>query len=424
MKMDALSARKAATRLIIGALEDGHMLEDGSMPSGLSGPDRARALTLARSTMRWLGPVDAVLRRFVKRAPEAPALSLLRLGATEILVLDAAPHGVVDACVEIAKHRRETAKMSGLINAVLRKVTSEGPAIWADLDLVRLASPDWLWRQLRADWGKEAAHRITEEHLNAPPLDLTAKSDAAKWAEELEGTLTPNGSIRLMKSRHLTEAPGFASGDWWAQDAAAATAARLAGDGNGRRALDLCAAPGGKTMQLIAAGWDVTALDISAERMKRVEDNLTRVKQTADLVIADALEWTPPEPFDLVFLDAPCTATGTIRRHPELPHIRDGGGLEAATSLQSRLLNAAWGMVKPGGRLIFATCSLNRAEGETQASSFLAARPDATRIDVTVEETGDPALITKYGDYRARPDHWKQIGGMDGFFATRLEKQT
>lgn len=398
------------------------MLQDVA-PADLAGPDRARALALARATMRWLGPVDAVLARFVKRPPDAPARAILRLGAAEMLALDAAPHGVVDACVNLAKGRKDTGKLSGLVNAVLRKVAAEGPAIWDGLDLMRLATPDWLWRQMRADWGKEVARVIAEAHLNAPPLDLTAKADAAEWAETLEGRLTANGSIRLMKSRQLTEAPGFAEGAWWAQDAAAATAAQLAGAGEGRCALDLCAAPGGKTMQLAAAGWRVTALDVDAGRMERVRENLARAKLEADLIVADALDWTPDAPFDFILLDAPCTATGTIRRHPELPHIRDGGGVEAATSLQSRLLSAAWGMLKPGGRLVYASCSLNRAEGERQAEAFLASRPDAARIAVTAEETGDPALITKAGDYRARPDFWRESGCMDGFFATRIEKR-
>ena len=423
MKTKAAHApRKAALRLILGALEDGRMLEESAAPEGLSGQDRARALALARATMRWLGPIDAVLARFVKRAPDAPARAILRLGATEILALDAAPYGVVDACVEIAKSRKDTAKMSGLVNAVLRKVASEGPAIWDEIDLIRLASPNWLWRQLRADWGKVAARAIAEAHLNAPPTDLTTKADANGWAETLEAKTTPSGSVRLMKSRKLTEAPGFAEGDWWAQDAAAAIPARLAGEGDGRRALDLCAAPGGKTMQLAAAGWAVTALDSSEDRMKRVAENLSRTGLAADLVVADALDWSSEEPFDLVLLDAPCSATGTIRRHPELPHIRDGSGVDATVTLQSRLLAAAWKMVRPGGRLIYATCSLNRAEGEAQIAGFLAAHPEAARIPVTAAETGDPGFVNAYGDLRTRPDFWADVGGMDGFYASRIEK--
>ena len=422
MKADPLGARKGAVRLILAALERGEMLDEAALPDGLPGPDRARALSLARATMRWLGPADAVLARFLKRPPDAPARAILRLGAVEMLALDAAPHGVVDACVEMAKARRETAKLSGLVNAVLRKVADQGAEIWDGLDYARLAAPDWFWRQLRADWGKDAARAIVTEELNAPPLDLTVRADAAGWAQRLGGKVTPNGSVRLMRPGRITELEGYVTGDWWAQDAAAATAARLAGAGEGRRALDLCAAPGGKTMQLAAAGWAVTALDASASRMERIKENLARTNLSAELVTADALEWKVDQPFDLVLLDAPCTSTGTVRRHPELPHIRDGGGADAAAVLQSRLMAAAWTMVAPGGRMIYATCSLNRAEGEAQAASFLAAHPEAERIPVTPEEVGGEALITRQGDYRARPDLWAQIGGMDGFFACRIGK--
>ncbi len=420
---DPLAARRAAQALILRALEDGAMLEEASLPSALPPAERARAMALARSAMRWLGPADDVLRRFVKRPPDAPVRALLRLATVEMLARGEAPHGVVDATVEIAKSARGTAKAAGLINAVLRRVAESGPSIWAELDFARLATPDWLWRQLRADWGKDAARTIAETHLSAPPTDLTAKADAAEWAAKLVGRLTPSGSIRLDRPGRLTGAPGYDEGAWWAQDAAAAIPARLAGPGEGRRALDLCAAPGGKTMQLAAAGWRVTALDASEARMARVAENLGRTGLAAETVVADALDWRPEAPFDLVLLDAPCTATGTIRRHPELQHIRDGSGLDAAVTLQARLLGAAWEMVAPGGRLIYATCSLNRAEGETQVAGFLETAPAAERIPVTAAETGDPALLARADDYRARPDIWARTGGMDGFFAARLARR-
>lgn len=399
------------------------MLEEASLPSATAPSDRARAMALARAVMRWLGPADEVLRRFVKRPPDAPVRAILRLATVEMLARDEAPHGVVDASVEIAKSSRSTAKAAGLVNAVLRRVAESGPAIWAELDFARLATPDWLWRQLRADWGKDAARAIALAHLSAPPTDLTPRADAEDWAAKLGGRVTPSGSIRLDRAGQLTGAPGYDEGGWWAQDAAAAIPARLAGPGEGRRALDLCAAPGGKTMQLAAAGWRVTALDASEPRMGRVAENLRRTGLEAETIVADALEWRPETPFDLVLLDAPCTATGTIRRHPELQRIRDGSGLDAAVTGQARLLGAAWEMVAPGGRLIYATCSLNRAEGEAQVAAFLETTPSAERVAVTADETGDPKLIARSGDFRARPDFWPQIGGMDGFFAARIVRR-
>jgi len=215
---------------------------------------------------------------------------------------------------------------------------------------------------------------------------------------------------------------GFETGDWWAQAAAAAVPARLAGPGGGKRALDLCAAPGGKTMQLAAQGWDVTALDISEGRMARVSENLTRTKLAAKTVVADGMKWRSEAPFDLVLLDAPCSATGTVRRHPELPHIRGEGSVEPLRRMQRDLANAAWEMTAPGGVMIYCTCALTMAEGEARAKAFLTEHTDAASLPYTADELGDAALLTRAGDYRARPDLWPGIGGMDGFFGARFQK--
>lgn len=419
----ALTSRRGAVALIRRALEQGEMLEEAALPGAFAPHDRARALSLARASMRWLGPVNAVLSRFMKRPPAPEGHAILLLAGTELLALGEAAHGAVDAAVRLAKSDPETERLSGLANAVLRRVAEEGPAIWADLDHARLATPDWLWKALRADWGRSGAAAIAAAHLKPAATDLTAKNgDGAALAAQVGGETTPTGSVRLTRPGRLTGLDGYDAGAWWAQDAAAALPARLAGAGTRRRALDLCAAPGGKTMQLAAAGWRVTALDASSARMKRVEENLARTGLAAALVTADALEWRPEARFDLVLLDAPCTATGTIRRHPELPHIRDGEGLGAATALQERLLDAAWEMTAPGGRLIYCACSLNRAEGEARINTFLKTRPDAARAPIAAEEIGDADLVTRSGDLRARPDFWPEIGGMDGFFAARLTR--
>ncbi|WP_246209602.1 RsmB/NOP family class I SAM-dependent RNA methyltransferase [Pikeienuella piscinae] len=421
--MSGLSAREGALVLIRSVTEEGAMLDEAALPAALAPAERARALTLARGVIRWLGPIDATLAHFMKRAAAKDTHAILRLGATEILALREAPHGVVDSAVRLAKAGKRTRPLAGLVNAVLRRVTAEGPEVWETLDHARLGAPDWLWRALRADWGRVGAAAIAAAHLRPAPLDLTPKNDdAAALATQLGGVATPTGSVRLARPGRLTDLPGFATGDWWAQDAAAAVPARLAGSGEGRRALDLCAAPGGKTMQLAAAGWVVTALDAAATRMKRVEENLARTGLSAELIVADALEWAA-DPFDLVLLDAPCTATGTIRRHPELPHIRDGAGLPAATTLQARLIDAAWALVAPGGALIYATCSLIKAEGESRANAFMKAHPEAERAPIHPAEIGDAALLTSAGDFRARPDLWPESGGLDGFFATRFRRR-
>lgn len=419
---DGLTARRGALSLIGFCLNDGGMLVEDMLPAELAGPERARALTLARAVLRWLGPADMIIDQFTKRRPKGRTAMILRLGVVELLALGQAPYGVVDACVRLAKSDKKTRPASGLINAVLRKASTEGPAIWSTANLPRLSCPEWFWRVLSRDWGAETARAIAAAHLVAPLTDLTVKSDPEVWAATLEGASRPGGSIRLSQPKQLSGLPGYEAGDWWAQDAAAAIPARLAGVGNGRRALDLCAAPGGKTMQLATAGWQVTALDISGNRLKRVAENLTRTKLSAKLVEADAMDWTPEQPFDLVLLDAPCSATGTVRRHPELPHLRDAKGLGQPTGLQRRLLKQAWGYVALGGTLIYCTCALTKSEGEDQIKRFLANTPDASRSVLSANETGDADLINENGDLRTRPDMWVEHGGMDGFFASRLVK--
>lgn len=419
---DATSARRAALILLRRTLNDLEMLDEGALPPDTAPQDRARALTLARATLRWLNSADAVLGEFIPKAPVGEARDILRLGVVEILVLEEAPYGVVDAAVRIAKSNRRTQKQAGMINAVLRRVSEEGPEIWADIDHGRQTATEWMYKLLRRDWGKAGASAICEAHLAPAPLDLTVKGDPATWAETLGGIVTPTGSVRLARPGRLSALTGFEAGEWWAQDAAAAVPARLAGDGTGKRALDLCAAPGGKTMQLAAQGWDVTALDISEGRMARVTENLSRTKLEVKTVVADGMEWRPDAPFDLVLLDAPCSATGTVRRHPELPHIRGEGSIEPLRRMQRDLANAAWEMTAPGGVMIYCTCALTMAEGEARAKAFLTEHDDAERVPYMAAELGDPVLRTNAGDYRARPDMWGDIGGMDGFFAARFRK--
>jgi 16S rRNA (cytosine967-C5)-methyltransferase len=267
-------------------------------------------------------------------------------------------------------------------------------------------------------YGRDVVTAIETVQALEPPLDLTLRPGFPSP----EGEVLPTGSLRLTAFGQISTLPGYAEGGWWVQDAAAALPARLLGARPGERVLDLCAAPGGKTLQLAAAGAEVTALDISPPRMARVTANLARTGLAARTVVADALEWEPEERFDAILLDAPCSATGTIRRHPDLPHLRKESDVATLAALQDRLLDAAWQMVAPGGRLVFCTCSLLPEEGEERAAAFLARTPDARRWPFEVEEVGDPAFRTAAGELRTRPDLWAGRGGIDGFFALRARR--
>jgi len=424
-----LAPRRAALGMIAAVLDDGRSLDaakaDAAM-AALSGPERARAGDLAAATLRWLAPVDALLATLMRQPIAARAhvaRDALRLAAAEVGALGAAPHAAVDAAVRLTKADRRAAPLAGLVNAVARRAAEAAPAHLADPAARAQAAPEWLMRRLREEYGA-AADAIAAAQLTDASLDLTVRdpAEAALWSQRLGATPTPSGSLRLARGVQLTALPGYAEGAWWAQDASAAIPARLMGAVAGKRVLDLCAAPGGKTMQLAAQGARVTALDIADARLERLRENLARTGLQAEIVVADALEWRPDAPFDAVLLDAPCTATGTLRRHPDIAHLRRDSDLGPLVALQDRMLDAAWGMVAPGGRLVFCTCSLLPQEGEARARAFRARTPDAAAVPVTAGEVGDAALIGPGGWLRARPDFWPDLGGMDGFFAARFDR--
>ena len=425
MKMkDGSGARQGAARLIDRVTLEGMPLEEGAPElAGLAAPDRAEALRLARSTLRHLGRADAVLDGLLRKKPPAPVRNLLRLGATEILAEGSPPHGVGNALVEIARSGgRRMAPYAGLVNAVMRKVPATRP-VWEKAGPTRL--PPWLSGRVRKAFGRAAVRRIEAAHERGAPLDITPhpREDVAALARILGGDVLPTGSIRLRGKGRITELPGYDAGRWWVQDAAAALPARLAGDVAGRRVLDLCAAPGGKTMQLAAAGADVTAVDISERRLARLAENLARIGTKAEIVATDALDFTAETPFDMVLLDAPCTATGTIRRHPDLPFVRGEADVPPLVDLQRRLGRRAASLVAPGGRLVLSTCSLLPEEGEAWADAFVAEHPDWRPVPLDLEALGlDPAWSPAPGRIRLRPDYWAERGGMDGFFIAVFEK--
>jgi 16S rRNA (cytosine967-C5)-methyltransferase len=406
---EGVVARETAVAILDGVLGEGRMLSDFD-GSSLAPADRARALRLAQAVLRHLEPADKVLERHLRKAPPLTVRNVLRLAAVE-RAQGAAAHGVVNAAVEIVRKGKRTAHLAGLVNAVLRalpEVPFEGQP--------PQRMPRWLRQPMVHAYGREVVSAIEAVQATEPPLDLTLRPGFAAP----EGDTLPTSSLRLVDGGQVSAMPGYAEGGWWVQDAAASLPARMLEARPGERVLDLCAAPGGKTLQLAAAGAEVTALDISEPRMARVTANLARMGLEARVVVADALDWAPEGPFDAILLDAPCSATGTIRRHPDLPFVKDGSEVPGLVALQARLLDRALGWLKPGGRLVFATCSLLPEEGEGQLAAALARHPGLVveRVDLPgVEAT----WWTEAGGLRLRPDYWADRGGMDGFFAVRLK---
>ncbi len=420
--------RDAAFSLLSAVLDRQHPLDDAldALPA-TDARDRAAAHRLAAAVLRRLGSLDAVLEPFLKREPPAPVRHVLRLGAAGLLLLGTPPHAAVGTAVALARTRRLD-PFAGLVNAVLRRVAAGGAALLDDLDGPRLDTPAWLWTA----WGRDA-RAIAEAHQIEAPLDLSLRAGFAPegWAsnggasngDAPDGSQAlPTGSVRLPAGTRPTELPGFAEGGFWVQDAAAALPARLLGVRPGETVADLCAAPGGKTAQLADAGGVVTAVDRDAGRLDRLRQNLARLRLDATIVAADAATWRPGALFDAVLLDAPCTATGTIRRHPDIPHLkraRDATGLAAD---QDRLLDAAAALVRPGGRLVYAVCSLLPVEGAERAAAAagrLGLRPDP--ID-PAELPGLAAAVTEAGTVRTLPSMWPERGGLDGFFIARFRR--
>lgn len=405
---DSVTARSAAVGVLNAVLGDGQMLSQVILPDGLSGPDRARAERLAVQVLRQLDRIDRVLRPLLRKAPPLAVLNILRLAVWE-RADGAAAHGVVNEAVALARRGKRTTHLSGLVNAVLR-------ALPEPVDLAALPAPQmprWIRQPLVHAYGRDAVVAIEAVQAQVPPVDVTPKAGAAAFPE---GEVLPSGSIRLASPGQITQLPGYDSGDWWVQDAAAAMAVRLMDVQKGEAVLDVCAAPGGKTLQLADAGARVTALDISAPRMARVAENLSRTGLTADLVVADALHWEPEAQFDAMLLDAPCSATGTLRRHPDLPFIKDGSEVAGLVALQAALLDRALGWLKPGGRLVYCTCSLLPAEGEDQLAAALLRHPGLAVVPPALPWL-PPEWVTAQGGVRLRPDYW---GGMDGFFIATL----
>ncbi len=401
--------REAAFELLAAVLER-HMSLDVALDAlpGMAGRDKAAAHRLTAAVLRHAGTLDAVLEPLLRREPPLPVRNILRLGAAAALFLDAPAHAAVGTAVDLARTRK-LAPFAGLINAVLRKVVAAGPAVLAELDMPRLDTPAWAW----ASWGTDA-RAIATAHAQEAPLDVSVKPGVT-----MPGVPLPTGGFRFPAGTAVSELPGYTEGCFWVQDAAAALPALALAPRPGERVLDLCAAPGGKTAQLAAAGARVTAVERDQSRLGTLRGNLLRLKLDAELVHADALSWRPEQKFDAILLDAPCSATGTIRRHPDLPHLRKPRDVAACCALQDQLLDAGADMLAPGGRLVYAVCSLQPEEGEGRIDAACA-RLGLVRDKLTLPAL--PEAATPAGDLRTHPGMWPERGGLDGFFVARLRK--
>ncbi|MGC2854979.1 RsmB/NOP family class I SAM-dependent RNA methyltransferase [Novispirillum sp. DQ9] len=428
--MTALPAnRTAALEVFQAVLRDQRPLEDQVelRTRSLDPRDRAFVRLVVATTLRRLGQIDRVLDRALDRPMPrklAPVKDILRLGAAQLLFLDTPAHAVVDTAVQLTKAGRFL-PYAGMVNAVLRRLSREGKELAAAVDAARLNTPRWLWQDWVTTYGEDTARAIGAAHLTEAPLDITLRpgEDAAAWAERLDAVVLPTGSLRRAAGGGIAGLPGFDEGTWWVQDAAAALPARLLGDVAGKRVADLCAAPGGKTLQLAAAGAEVLAVDRSARRLRRVTENLARLRLTAEIVDADAVTWRPDAPVDAVLLDAPCSATGTIRRHPDVPRHKTPADIETLAATQGALLRAAADMVVPGGLVVYCVCSLQAAEGPAQVAAALDLGLPFEIVPVTADEVGGLAeLLAPDGGLRTLPCHLPGQGGLDGFYAARLRR--
>jgi len=433
-----LAARLAAASIVEGVLRQRRALDElldeahsaNSALAALDERDRAFARALVGTVLRRLGTLRHLIGLFVERGlpADAPRVeTALLLGVAQILLLDVPDHAAVDLSVRLAQADKTASHFTGLVNAVLRRVAREGAARLATFDAPVFDTPEWLYLRWTKTYGAAAAHDIAAANAREPALDVTVKSNAPLWAEKLDGRVLPTGTVRTIAHGTVTALPGFAEGAWWVQDAAAALPARLLGNIAGLRVADLCAAPGGKTAQLAAAGARVTAIDRSAARLARLADNLKRLSLDAALVCADVEKWTPDEPFDAVLLDAPCSSTGTIRRHPDVPWLKREVDIASLAAMQRRLIDRAVALTRPGGAIVYCTCSLEPEEGEGVIAGLLEREAAVRRLPILAGEIfGQSEFITRDGDLRTLPCHLpdadSRAGGLDGFYAARLEK--
>ena len=424
---DGLPARAAAQKILSDVLRRRSPLDAALAVTGaLEARDAGFARAIASETLRRFGQLDALIRAYV---PQPPARNragstpeILLAGACELLFLGVAAHAAVDAANRLAQADDKARHFKPLINAVLRRVAREGKQAIAAQDAAQLNAPDWLWQRWVQTYGEGTTRAIAAAHLGVPPLDIVAK----QGAPGIPDAAALFGQVwRLSEPMRVDTLQGYAQGDWWVQDAAATLPALLLGEVRGKTVIDLCAAPGGKTAQLAAAGAQVIAVERDAARLERLAENLQRLRLNATLILEDTRDFRPENPAPFVLLDAPCSATGTVRRHPELPWIKGASDITLCAQAAGELLDAAADIVADGGLLVFAVCSLEREEGPEQVDDFLGRRPEFSREIVTPDEVfGLGELIDATGDLRTLPCHLAGKGGMDGFYAARLRRRS
>ena len=455
-----LGARRLAVRLIDAVTRSGRSLEDALDQAETDASlvvedprDRGFARLIAATVLRRKGSLEAVLAKFMDRplpATAARATTILLAGAAQILLIGTPAHAAINLAVEQAGRDPAAQRFAKLTNAVLRRVAKDGAAVLADLDTAKLDIPEWMLDRWRRFHGEAVAADIARASLAEAPLDLSVKlpEEAEEWARRLNAQLLTTGSLRLAEHGRIEELDGFAEGGWWVQDAAAALPARLLGDVRGLEVADICAAPGGKTAALAARGAKVVAVDASAKRLERLTANMARLGlgDRVEVVAAKVETWEPGRLFDGALLDAPCTATGTIRRHPDILHLKRGSDAGHLAALQKQLIGEASRHVRPGGLLVYCVCSLEANEGPEVVAEFLASHPGFERLPVAADEIGgEAAWITGDGDLRTLPCHQPVVaggvtgelapgggwlaaggglaaGGMDGFYAARLRR--
>ena len=421
--------RNSAVEIIEAVIDRKRALDEAEKGvarfGNLSSRDRALTIAIVKTTLRHLGEIDAIIDAYLEKPlgkKSGNIRHIIRTGLAQFLFLGIPEHAAVSETVDLCVGSGGM-PYKKLVNAILRRATREARALLETLDAEKLNTPAWLWDRWVKSYGAETARAIATAHMSEPPLDLAVKEDGPGWAEKLGGEFLPTGAVRIKPKGVINEIEGFDEGAWWVQDTAAQLPVRLLGDVSELNVIDLCAAPGGKTMELAALGARVTAVDRSEKRLVRVNENLKRTGLFAETIAADAATWRPEHLADVVLLDAPCSSTGTIRRHPDIAYTKNTSDVDNLAGVQQRLLEAAVEMVKPGGIIVYCTCSLEPEEGENRIAQLIADNTGVKEMPITnVEAGGFTELLNENGQLRTLPSHMIDIGGMDGFFAARLKK--
>ena len=431
---DGLAARQLAASAIYAVLDQGRSFDDAFQRAAdaakLAPRDRAFARAIATTVLRRRGEIKAVLGTFLDKpipAKEGKLEAILFSATAQLLFLKTPPHAAISLAVDQCRAGYSTGRFTKLANAILRRVSERGEEILVTLDAVELNIPAWLMARWRTAYGADMARMIAKASLQEPPLDLTVKGDATEWAEKLGGIVLPTGSVRLTEAGRIEDIAGYDDGTWWVQDAAATLPARILGDVKDLDIADLCAAPGGKSAQLASAGANVVAVELSPARAARLNSNLVRLKLPVETIVSNVITWAPGRLFDAVLLDAPCTATGTIRRHPDILYLKRAEDVASLAQSQAKMLDAAAKLVKPGGRLLYCTCSLEDDEGRGQIARFLNNHSEFRRMPIDIAAAGgESGWLTADGDLRTLPSYYSALRpgqqGMDGFFVSLLAR--